>query len=123
MDTEFNASSKTGSARRPILRLIGLCYVDSTYHMVMISVDLKVISRMTPYNASRVTTQLRGLFIRGEGRMAAFDFSQDRLALERAGVLQGNAQGPLVHNLKPDPVIMARCNSTDRSAAAGTPLG
>ena len=55
--------------------------------------------------------------------MAAFDFSQDKLALNRAGLLQGNAHEPLVHDLKTDPVTMARCNCADSSAAAGTPLG
>ena len=56
IDTEFNASSKTGSNRRPILRHIGLCYVDSAHRMVMISVDTKVVGKMTSYDTSRVTT-------------------------------------------------------------------
>ena len=89
----------------------------------MISVDMKVVGRMTSYDASRVTTHLRNLFIRGLGRMAAFNFSQDKLALECAGLLQGNTQGPLVHDLKTHPVIMTRCDSTGLSAATGTPLG
>ena len=55
--------------------------------------------------------------------MAAFNFFQDRLALIRAGLLQGNTHEPLVQDLKTDPAIMARCDCADSSAVAGTPLG
>ena len=55
--------------------------------------------------------------------MVAIDFSQDKLALIRVGLLQGNPHEALVHDLKTDPVIMARCDCADSNAAAGTPLG
>ena len=89
-----DASSKTGRVRRPIVCIIGMCYVDSMHCMVMISVDMRVVGKMTPY-AAHVTTKLRDLFVRGERRMAAFGFSHDKMALECAVLLQENAQGAL----------------------------
>ena len=74
-NTEFDASSRVRRDRRPILRLFVLCYISSESRVVMISVDMKVVGMMAPSNASRVTTQLRDLFVRGQGRMAAFDFT------------------------------------------------
>ena len=55
--------------------------------------------------------------------MTAINFSQDKLALIRAGLLQGNTHGALIHDPKTDPVIMARCDCADSNATAGTPLG
>ena len=78
---------------------------------------------MTSYDASRVTPKLGALFIRGEERMATFGISKDKLALEHTDLLQGNTQGPRVHDLKTDPVIIARCDSSDLNATVGTPLG
>ena len=75
INTEFDASSKVGRDKQPILRLIGLCYVSSKSRVVMISVNMKVVGMMAPNDATRVTTQLRDLFVRGQGRMAAFDFT------------------------------------------------
>ena len=55
--------------------------------------------------------------------MATFDFTQDKMVLERAGLLQENAQGALVRDPKTDPAIMVSCDSLGLGAAAGTPLG
>jgi hypothetical protein len=82
IDTEFNASSQAGRDRWPILRLIGLCYVNSDGRVVMISVNMKVVSMMDPRNMSRVNNQLRDLFVSRQGRMAAFNFTRDKQALE-----------------------------------------
>ena len=54
--------------------------------------------------------------------MATFDFTQDKMVLERAGLLQENAQGALVRDPKTDPAIMVSCDSLGLGAAAGTPL-
>ena len=58
-----------------------MCYVISEGHVVVILVDMKVVGMMAPNNASRVKNQLRDLFVSGQGRMATFDFTQDRKAL------------------------------------------
>ena len=81
------------------MRLIGLCYTDSTHSTFIISVDMKIVNDMAPHGLSRVSAQLCGLFS-DEGRlMAAFDFRQDRLALMRANLLPENAHGTIVHDL------------------------
>ena len=46
VDTQFDASDQNGTNRRPVLRLIGVCYVDSVHRTVMISVDMKIAGRM-----------------------------------------------------------------------------
>ena len=121
VDTEFDASGQNGPDRRPVLCLIGLCYTDSTHRTFIISVDMKNVNDMAPHVSSRIRAQLCGLFS-GEGRlMAVFGFRQDRLALMRANLLTENAHRTLVHDLKTEPVIMARCDCADSSAAAGTP--
>ena len=58
VDTEFYASGENGTDRRPVLWLIGLYYVDSTHHTVMISIDMKIVGRMALHDSSRVKAQL-----------------------------------------------------------------
>ena len=48
IETEFDARSKGGRDKRPILRIIGLCYVNNKSRVVMISVDMKVIGMTAP---------------------------------------------------------------------------
>ena len=55
--------------------------------------------------------------------MVAFDFTQDNITLDRAGLLLDNTQGAFVRDLKTALVIMACCDSCDCNPTSGTPLG
>jgi hypothetical protein len=55
--------------------------------------------------------------------MVAFDFKQDKKALERAGLLPDDTQAALVRDQKTDPGVMTCCDSSDCSPTFGTPLG
>ena len=55
--------------------------------------------------------------------MIAFDFTQDKITLDQAGLLPNDTQGAVVRNLKTSPIIMAWCNSSDCNLTSGTPLG
>jgi hypothetical protein len=81
IDMEFNVNRITGGNRRPILRLIGLCYADDAGHKIMVSVDMKVVDRMNESDMKQVKVKLCDLFVTGRGRMVAFDFKQDEKAL------------------------------------------
>ena len=54
IDTEFDGNHNTGGDRRPILRLIGLCYADGAGHEIMFSVDMKVVDGMKERDMNRV---------------------------------------------------------------------
>ena len=74
---------------------------------------MKEVDEMNKGDQNRVKSELRELFISGRGRMVAFDFTQDKQNLDRAGLLQNDTQTSLVRNLKNDIVIMACCDSSD----------
>jgi hypothetical protein len=65
-----------------ILRLIGLCYVNSAGREIVISVDMAVVDRMEESKTRQVKGKLWDLFARGRGRMVTFGFKQDKKALE-----------------------------------------
>ena len=55
--------------------------------------------------------------------MVAFDFTQDKITLNRTGLFSNNTQGSFVRDVKTNPVITAYCNSCDCNSTSGTPLG
>ena len=89
----------------------------------MFLVDPKEVVEMNEGDKNQIKTVLRELFILGRERMVAFDFTQDRIALDWTGLLPNNTQRAFLRNLKTDLVIMACCDSCDCNLTSGTPLG
>ena len=58
VDTESDASDQNRTDRHPVLRLIGLCYTDSTHHTIMISVGMKIVGGMALHDSSHAKAQL-----------------------------------------------------------------
>jgi hypothetical protein len=123
IDTEFDGNHDNNGDRRPILRLISLGYTTPTGQAILFLVDLKEVDEMNESDKIQIKTKLRELFVAGRERMVAFDFTQDKITLDWAGLLPDNMQGAFVRDLKTNPVIMACCDSCDCNPTSGTPLG
>ena len=72
--------------------------------------DPQKVDEMNEGNKHQIKTELLDLFILEQERMVAFDFTQYRITLDRAGLLQNNTHGAFVCNLKNNPVTMVCCD-------------
>ena len=57
---------------------------------MMFSADPKEVDEMNESDKNRIKTELRELFIAWRERMVAFDFTQDKITLNPAGLLPNN---------------------------------